>query len=112
MSLLPRLQGPGATNYTNLSQHMKHQPTSAGAKRRGARKKFLSFLACEQALHMGESREVTRVLHAKGDANARGGGKEVPPLPLAALPLAEAFSRELAHGLPPFVPSSHTPFDT
>ena len=29
-----------------------------------------------------------------------GVGKDVPPLPLAASPLADAFSRELAHGLP------------
>ena len=28
---------------------------------------FLSFLACEQAFHSGESREVTRQRHAKGD---------------------------------------------
>ena len=29
-------------------------------------------VACEQALHLGESREVTREQHAKGAANARG----------------------------------------
>ena len=30
-------------------------------------------MAYEQALHLGESREVTREPHAKGDASARGG---------------------------------------
>lgn len=29
---------------------------------------FLSLLACEQAFQLGESREVTRQRHAKGDA--------------------------------------------
>ena len=29
-------------------------------------------LACEQALHLGESREVTREQHAKGDSSAWG----------------------------------------
>ena len=29
-------------------------------------------VACEQALHLGESREVTREQHAKGNASARG----------------------------------------
>ena len=29
--------------------------------------------ACEQALHLGEPREVTREPHAKGEATARGG---------------------------------------
>jgi len=38
--------------------------------------------ACEQALLLGESREVTREPHAKGDASARG-------------PLARALSRGL-----------------
>ena len=28
-------------------------------------------IACERALHLGESREVTREQHAKGDASAR-----------------------------------------
>lgn len=43
---------------------------------------FLSLLACEQAFQLGESREVTRQRHAKGDA------------PQASL-LARAFSRRL-----------------
>ena len=30
-------------------------------------------LACEQVLHLGESREFPREPHAKGDARARGG---------------------------------------
>lgn len=30
-------------------------------------------LVCEQALHLGESREVMREQQAKGDASARGG---------------------------------------
>ena len=30
-------------------------------------------MAYEQPLHLGESREVTREPHAKGDASARGG---------------------------------------
>ena len=37
------------------------------------------FIACEQALHLGESRDVTREQHSKGDTSA--------------LPLARAFSR-------------------
>ena len=43
-------------------------------------------LACEQAPHLGETREVTREPHEKGDAFARSG----------ASPLARAFS----HGSP------------
>ena len=43
---------------------------------------FQSLLACEQAFQLGESREVTRQRHAKGDA------------PQASL-LARAFSRRL-----------------
>ena len=35
------------------------------------------LVACEQALHyLGESREVTREQHAKGDASVRGGEKK------------------------------------
>ena len=34
---------------------------------------FLSCIAYEQTLHLGESREVTREPHAKGDASVRGG---------------------------------------
>ena len=51
-------------------------------------------IACEQALLLGESREVTRELHAKGDASFRGGErKKSSPFfpPLAASPLARAF---------------------
>ena len=44
------------------------------------RKRLQLSLACEQALLLGESREVTRESHAKGDASARG-------------PLARALSR-------------------
>ena len=42
------------------------------------------ILACEQALHLGESREFTRELHPKGDAPA-------------ASPLARAFPRGPLH---------------
>ena len=35
-------------------------------------------LACEQVLHLGESRDVTREPHAKGDAGPKGGGKKRP----------------------------------
>ena len=35
-------------------------------------------LACEQALHLGESRDVTREPHAKGNAGPKGGGKKRP----------------------------------
>ena len=44
------------------------------------RKRLQLSLACEQALLLGESPEVTREPHARGDASARG-------------PLARAFSR-------------------
>ena len=44
------------------------------------RKRLPLSLACEQALLLGESPEVTREPHARGDASARG-------------PLARAFSR-------------------
>ena len=34
-------------------------------------------LVCEQALHLGKSREVTREQHAKGDASARAAHSRV-----------------------------------
>ena len=49
--------------------------------------------ACEQALHLGESREVTREPHAKGDAGARG-AEERTSAPHATSPLARAFARQ------------------
>ena len=36
-------------------------------------------LAFEKSLHLGESREVTRQPHAKGDAGSKGRGKKRPP---------------------------------
>ena len=36
-------------------------------------------IAFEQSLHLGESREVTREPHVKGDAGSKGGGKKRPP---------------------------------
>ena len=38
---------------------------------------FLCALACEQAFHLGKSREITREQHAKGDASAWGGTRLV-----------------------------------
>ena len=35
-----------------------------------------SNLACEQGFHSGESRDVTRVWHAKGDVGARCGERK------------------------------------
>ena len=54
------------------------------------------LIACEQALLLGESQEVTREPHAKGDSSVRRGErKESSPFspPLAASPLVRAFSR-------------------
>ena len=42
-------------------------------------------MAYEQALHLGESREVTREPHAKGDASARGGELQSPAWSFACL---------------------------
>ena len=47
-------------------------------------------LASEQALHLGESREVTQEQHAKGDASARGG--KILRFSLAVSPLVRALS--------------------
>ena len=47
---------------------------------RGQKERLQLSLACEQALLLGESPEVTREPHARGDASARG-------------PLSRAFSR-------------------
>ena len=40
-----------------------------------------SNLACQQPFHSGESRDVTRVLHAKGDVGARGGERKFSSSP-------------------------------
>ena len=47
-------------------------------------------LAREQALLLGESREVTREPHAKGDVSARGGERK--EFSFSCSPLARAFS--------------------
>ena len=52
-------------------------------------------LACEQALLLGESREVTREPHAKGDVSARGGERK--EFSFSCSPLARAFSYESLH---------------
>ena len=40
-----------------------------------------SNLACEQPFHSGESRDVARVRHAKGDVGARGGERKFSSSP-------------------------------
>ena len=42
---------------------------------------MIANVACVQTLFLGESREVTRKLHAKGDVSARGGEILLFPLP-------------------------------
>ena len=60
-------------------------------------------LACEQALHLGESQEITREPHAKGDADARGGERKDLCLSRGfaarslARSLADRFARPLWH---------------
>jgi len=46
-----------------------------------------SKTACEQALNLGESREVTREQHAKGDASARGAPRLTRAFPRGSLAL-------------------------
>ena len=50
------------------------------------------MLACAQALLLGESREVTREPHAKGDVSARGGERKV--FSFSCSPLVRAFSND------------------
>ena len=50
------------------------------------------MLACAQALLLGESREVTREPHAKGDVSARGGERKV--FSFSCSPLARGFSND------------------
>ena len=58
-------------------------------------------LAFEQTLHLGESREVTREPHAKGEAGSKGGGKKPPPFSRFRCTLARplAIIGVLANGL-------------
>ena len=49
-------------------------------------------IACEQALLLGESREVTREPHPKGDASVRGGERKESS-PFSTPLVARAFSR-------------------
>ena len=48
------------------------------------------MLACAQALLLGESREVTREPHTKGEVSAKGGKRN--EFSFSCSPLARAFS--------------------
>ena len=52
-------------------------------------------VACEQARHLGESREVTQEKHAKGNASARGAPLSRVPSRHASLAIREELASRL-----------------